>query len=172
MQHAVIGQVFLAEELVRRGHDVTLYAAGDSTANVRLAAGSCQSLRLIGLADFGPMFHLPMLSDVYDHAGEFDVIHSHVDCLSFPLTRMVHRANGLDYAWSTRPERLPPIYRSYSDLPVVSISNDQRRPLPEMNWIRTVYHGLPRDLLKLVLEPATIWLSRKDFPGEASRSRH
>lgn len=90
MQHAVIGQVFLAEELVRRGHDVTLYAAGDSTANVRLAAGSCQSLRLIGLADFGPMFHLPMLSDVYDHAGEFDVIHSHVDCLSFPLTRMVH----------------------------------------------------------------------------------
>lgn len=81
---------FWPKRLVRRGHDVTLYAAGDSTANVRLAAGSCQSLRLIGLADFGPMFHLPMLSDVYDHAGEFDVIHSHVDCLSFPLTRMVH----------------------------------------------------------------------------------
>jgi hypothetical protein len=84
-------------------------------------------------------------------------------------------ANGLDYAWSTRPERLLPIYRSYSDLPVVSISNDQRRPLPEMNWIRTVYHGLPRDLLKLVLEPPYLAFSegfpRRSVPISPLRSR-
>ena len=139
---------YLAEQLVRRGHDVTLYAAGDSTADVRLAAGSAQSLRLTGLDNFGPMFHLPMLSDVYDHADEFDVIHSHVDCLSFPLARMVRVPTVSTLHGRLDLTDLLPIYRSYSDLPVVSISNDQRRPLPEMNWIRTVYHGLPRDLLE------------------------
>jgi hypothetical protein len=78
---------YLAEELVRRGHEVTLYAAGDSTANAPLAPGVAQSLRLAGLDHFGPALHLPMLSDVYDNASRFDIIHSHVDCLSFPLAR-------------------------------------------------------------------------------------
>jgi len=144
---------YLAEELVRRGHKVTLYAAGDSTANAPLAPGVAQSLRLAGLDHFGPAFHLPMLSDVYDNAGRFDIIHSHVDCLSFPLARF-----GQVPTLSTMHGRLDlkellPIYRSYSDLPLVSISNDQRRPLPEMNWVRTVYHGLPRDLLKFNPNP-------------------
>ena len=79
---------YLAEELVRRGHEVTLFASGDSTAKVSLAAGFSQSLRLAGLDQWGPSYHLPMLSDVYDHACNFDVIHSHIDCLSFPLARL------------------------------------------------------------------------------------
>jgi glycosyltransferase involved in cell wall biosynthesis len=139
---------YLSEELVKRGHEVTLYAAGDSTAKVPLAAGSPQSLRLSGLDHLGPMFHLPMLSNVYDRARDFDVIHSHVDCLSFPLARLskvptLSTMHGrLDLA------ELLPVYRSYRDLPLVSISNHQRAPLPEMNWTATVYHGLPANLFE------------------------
>lgn len=138
---------YLAEELVRRGHEVTLYAAGDSTATVPLAAGSPEALRLKGLDHLGPMFHLPMLSEVYENAGRFDVIHSHVDCLSFPLARNVEVPTVSTMHGRLDLGEMLPIYRSYSDMPVVSISNDQRRPLPEMNWAATVYHGLPRNLL-------------------------
>ncbi len=139
---------YLAEELVRRGHEVTLYAAGDSTASVPLAAGSPQSLRLTGLDHLGPILHMPMLSDVYDNASHFDIIHSHVECLSFPLARhaCVPTVSTLHSRLDT--SELLPIYRNYSDLPVVSISKNQRRPMHELNWVRTVYHGLPRDLLK------------------------
>lgn len=139
---------YLAEELVRRGHEVTLYAAGDSAVKVPLVAGVPRSLRLAGLDHFGPSFHLPMLSDVYDHASRFDIIHSHVDCLSFPLARLVEVPTVSTMHGRLDLNELLPIYRSYTDLPLVSISNDQRRPLPEMNWIRTVHHGLPRNLLK------------------------
>jgi glycosyltransferase involved in cell wall biosynthesis len=139
---------YLADELVRRGHQVTLYAAGDSTTKVPLVAGTPQSLRLAGLDHFGNTFHLPMLSNVYDHASAFDVIHSHVDCLSFPFARLVAVPTVATMHGRLDIRELLPVYRSYRDLPVVSISNDQRRPLPEMNWLGTVYHGLPRDLLK------------------------
>jgi glycosyltransferase involved in cell wall biosynthesis len=139
---------YLAEELVRRGHEVTLYAAGDSTVDVPVAAGVPQSLRLAGLDHFGPAFHLPMLSDVYDNASRFDIIHSHVDCLSFPLARLVDVPTVSTMHGRLDLKELLPIYRSYSDLPVVSISDAQRRTLPRLNWMRTVHHGLPRDLLK------------------------
>jgi glycosyltransferase involved in cell wall biosynthesis len=139
---------YLSEELVKRGHKVTLYAAGDSTAKVPLAAGSPQSLRLTGLDHLGPMFHLPMLSNVYDRAHDFDIIHSHVDCLSFPLARLSKVPTlSTMHGRLDLPELLP-VYRSYRDLPLVSISNHQRAPLPEMNWTATVYHGLPRNLFE------------------------
>ena len=138
---------YLAEELARRGHQVTLFASGDSTARVPIEAGSPQALRLNGLDHLGPMLHLPMLSDVYQNAERFDVIHSHVDCLSFPLARHVQVPTVSTLHGRLDLGELQPIYRSYRDMPVISISNDQRRPLPEMNWVRTVYHGLPRNLL-------------------------
>ncbi len=138
---------YLAEELVRRGHEITLYAAGDSTAKVPLTAGSSEALRLKGLDYLGPLFHLPMLSEVYENAGRFDVIHSHVDCLGFPLARHVRVPTVSTMHGRLDLGEMLPVYNSYSDMPLVSISNDQRRPLPEMNWMRTVYHGLPRNLL-------------------------
>jgi glycosyltransferase involved in cell wall biosynthesis len=144
---------YLAEELARRGHEVTLYASGDSTAKVRLAAGSPRALRLAGLDHLGALFHLPMLSEVYDNPGRFDVIHSNIDCLCFALARHGQVPTVSTMHGRLDLEELKPIYRSYSDLPVVSISNDQRRPLPELNWVRTVYHGLPRDLLKFSPQP-------------------
>ena len=137
----------LAEELVRRGHDVTLFAAGDSTAKAPLAAGFPHSLRLSGLDHLGPSFHLPMLSNVYEHAGGFDIIHSHVDYWSFPFARLVPAPTVSTMHGRLDLSDLAPIYRHYSDLPVVSISDEQRHPLPELNWVGTVHHGLPRNLL-------------------------
>jgi glycosyltransferase involved in cell wall biosynthesis len=137
----------LCEELVRRGHEVTLFASGDSTAQARLRPGCAVSLRLSGFDRFGPAYHLPMLSDVFENAEQFDIIHSHVDCLSFPLQRLVKvptvstMHNRLD-----QPE-LACVYRRYKDLPLVSISNAQRDSLPEMNWVTTVLHGLPENLM-------------------------
>jgi glycosyltransferase involved in cell wall biosynthesis len=138
---------YLAEELVRRGHEVTLYASGDSTARVPIAAGAPQALRLIGMDQLGPALHMPMLSQVYDNAARFDIIHSHVDCLSFPLARHVKVPTISTMHGRLDVEEMLPVYRSYCDLPAVSISDDQRRPLPEMNWVGTVHHGLPPDLL-------------------------
>jgi glycosyltransferase involved in cell wall biosynthesis len=139
---------YLAEELVRRGHDVTLFAAGDSAAKVPLAGGVPQSLRFAGLDHLGPSFHLPMLSEVYDHANRFDIVHSHVDYWSFPLARLAPVPTVSTMHGRLDLKELAPIYRHYRDLPVVSISDEQRRPLAEMNWIGTVYHGLPTDLLR------------------------
>jgi glycosyltransferase involved in cell wall biosynthesis len=144
---------YLAEELVRRGHEVTLFAAGDSTANVALAAGAPQSFRLSGFDHLGPMFHMPMLSDVYERVTRFDIVHSHVDYLSFPFARLVQVPTVSTMHGRLDIKELLPIYRHYKDHPVVSISNDQRRPLPEMNWVGTVYHGLPCKLLKFRSEP-------------------
>ncbi|MGH7873686.1 MAG: glycosyltransferase, partial [Candidatus Binatia bacterium] len=127
----------LAEELARRGHEITLYAAGDSTAAVRLVAGCPQSLRLSGLDHFGSIYHLPMLSEVYDHASRFDIIHSHVDCLSFPLARQAKVPTISTMHGRLDLDEMLPIYRSYRDLPMVSISDDQRRPIPELNWVHT-----------------------------------
>lgn len=144
---------YLTEELVRRGHEVTLYAAGDSTANAPLAAGSPQALRLSGMDHLGPVLHMPMLSGVYDQANRFDIIHSHVDCLSFSLARLVQVPTVSTMHGRLDLKEMLPIYRYYKDHPVVSISHDQRRPLPEMNWVGTVYHGLPRNLLKFRSQP-------------------
>jgi hypothetical protein len=121
---------YLSEELVRRGHNVTLFAAGDSTAAVPLAPGSSVSLRLAGLDSLGPVLHLPMLSKVYDQASRFDIVHSHVDCLSFPMARLASVPTLSTMHGRLDIDELLPIYRHYCDLPVISISNDQRRPLP------------------------------------------
>jgi glycosyltransferase involved in cell wall biosynthesis len=146
---------YLAEELVRRGHDVTLFAASDSTVKVPLAVGMPQSLRLSGLDHLASSFHLPMLSQVYDHTDRFDIIHSHLEYWSFPLVRLVSVPSLSTMHGRLDLNELAPIYRHYRDLPVVSISNEQRWPLPEMNWVGTVYHGLPRNLLRFSSGPGS-----------------
>ena len=138
---------FLTEELIRQGHDVTLFASGDSVTAATLAPMAPCALRFqSGLRDaMAPM--LLMLEEVYRRADEFDVLHFHLDYWSYPLfsrqrTPFLTTLHGrLDL-----PE-LRPVYSRFSDAPVVSISDAQRRPLPEANYIATVYHGLPLDLL-------------------------
>jgi glycosyltransferase involved in cell wall biosynthesis len=136
---------YLTEELIRRGHDVTLFASGDSKARGRLVPGSPTALRLASKIRDPLGYHLCMLEEVRCRAHEFDVIHSHVDYLAYPFlvncpTPSVTTLHGrLDL------EDLDPIYRRFPDVPLVSISDAQRRPLSRCNWVRTVHHGLPSD---------------------------
>jgi glycosyltransferase involved in cell wall biosynthesis len=137
---------YLTEELVRQGHDVTLFASGDSVTDAKLEAPCYQSLRLnTGIFNReAPL--ISMMEQVFSAAEQFDVIHSHLDFLAFSLSRrspvpVVTTLHGrLDL-----PE-LVPVFRDFSELPLVSISDAQRRPLPWCNWVKTILHGLPHDL--------------------------
>jgi glycosyltransferase involved in cell wall biosynthesis len=138
---------YLTEALVRQGHDVTLFASGDSVTTARLHACWPSALRFdAGLSD--PQApHVLMLEAVFEQAGEFDLLHFHMDYSPFPLfsrhrTPFVNTLHGrLDL-----PEFVP-IFERFRHVPVVSISDAQRRPLPTANFVRTIYHGLPPDLL-------------------------
>lgn len=138
---------YLTEELVRRGHDVTLFASGDSVTSAKLTSGFPRSLRLAGLSALGPGFHLPMLAEIYENAKRFDVIHSHLDFWGFPFTRLCATPTITTMHGRLDLETFKPIYDRFTHVPLVSISNSQRLPLPLMNWIGTVFHGLPSDLL-------------------------
>ena len=138
---------YLTEELVRRGHRVTLFASGDSETNARLIAPAEKALRLNPDAEDRLSPHVIELGQVIEHATEFDLIHCHVDYLAFPLSQFaptptVHTLHGrLD-----QPEQVA-VFRQFHDVPLISISNAQREPLRHLgvNWLGTVYHGLPRD---------------------------
>ncbi len=137
---------YLTEELVRLGHEVTLFASGDSRTAAKLEPICHQALRLnTGIFNRDAPLIL-QLERVFGSPGHFDLIHSHLDFLGFPLARrspvpVVTTLHGrLDL-----PE-LEPVFREYAEMPLISISDAQRRPLPWANWQATVYHGLPRDL--------------------------
>lgn len=139
---------YITEELVRRGHEVTLFASGDSVTNAHLHAGSAEALRLIGKSEQGCFLQLPMISEAYKRAlaGDFDVVHTHVDYWAFPLAQLTHISSIATMHGRLDLPDLWPIYQSYSDVPVVSISDSQRHPLPHLNWQATIYHGLPSEL--------------------------
>src|SRR5574337_410010 len=134
---------FLTEELVRRGHDVTLFASGDSRTAAKLVAGCPQALRLDkrSVDKMAPQFLL--LERVFKQAEEFDIIHFHCDYLHFPWSRRnVCRRLTTLHGRLDIPE-LVPMYREFPNEPVATISDSQRRPLHWANWAATVYHGLP-----------------------------
>jgi glycosyltransferase involved in cell wall biosynthesis len=139
---------WLTEELVALGHEVTLFASGDSVTSARLEAMWPRSLRLDGSVRDPNALHMVLVELVYRRASEFDLIHFHLDYYPFSLfsrqsTPFVTTMHGrLDL-----PEHQP-VFDEFSSVPVVSISNAQRRALPQANWVRTVHHGLPEDLLR------------------------
>jgi len=139
---------WLTEELLALGHEVTLYASGDSTTSARLEAVWPRALRLDGAVRDPNALHMMMLERVYRRAGDFDFLHFHLDYYPFSLfsrqpTPFVTTLHGrLDL-----PEHQP-VFETFRAMPVVSISNAQRRPVPRANWVRTVHHGLPIDLLR------------------------
>ena len=137
---------YLSEELVRLGHDVTLFASGDSETSARLVACSKSALRLDpAVAD--PVAHLTlMLERVRQHAHEFDVLHFHVEHLHLPLFRPMARKTVTTLHGRLDGPDLPDLYREFRDMPLVSVSHSQRRPLEFANWVGTVYHGLAREV--------------------------
>jgi len=137
---------YLTEELVRLGHDVTLFASGDSVTSARLVKCSERSLRMDPKCKDRLAYHMMMLEKVFAEPDEFDVYHFHIDYLHFALSRRlnVNRLTTL-HGRLDLPD-LAPLYKCFSDEPLVSISNSQRTPLSWANWLSTVYHGLPTDL--------------------------
>ncbi len=137
---------YLTEELVRAGHEVTLFASGDSCTSARLVPVCPRALRLDpGTVDPLP-HHLLMLEEVARREHEFDIIHYHVDYLHFPLSRRLRTPQLTTLHGRLDIPDLQPLYREFQDMPVVSISDAQRTPLPFARWVGTVHHGIPRDL--------------------------
>ncbi len=138
---------WLTEELVALGHDVTLFASGDSRTSARLEAIWPRALRLDSSIRDPYALHMTMLELVRRQAGEFDILHFHLDYFPFSLfsrqsTPFITTLHGrLDL-----PEHQP-VFTTFSSVPVISISKSQRRPVPQANWVETIYHGLPAQLL-------------------------
>lgn len=134
---------YLTEELVRHGHEVTLFASGDSQTAASLHATVPAALRL-NPAIKDPAYQVLQLEEVRRRAHEFDVVHFHSEYLHLPLIR----ALGLTNAVTTMHGRLDlpdyrPLFTEFCDAPLVSISASQRTPLDQCNWVGTVHHGLP-----------------------------
>ena len=136
----------LTEELVRLGHDVTLFASGDSETKARLVPACDVALwRDPNCREVLP-HHVRLMELVFREARKFDVIHFHCDYLHFPLLRRQATPGVTTLHGLVNPHDLQPLFDLYGETPLVSISDSQRRPMPAANWQATVYHGLPRDL--------------------------
>jgi glycosyltransferase involved in cell wall biosynthesis len=139
---------WLTEELVALGHDVTLFASGDSVTSARLESMWPTALRLDGSVRDPNALHISMMEQVARRAKEFDLLHFHLDYYPFSVmsrqpTPFLTKLHGrLDL-----PEH-GPVFTTFPTVPVVSISNAQRRPAPNAHWISTVYHGMPEGLLR------------------------
>lgn len=144
---------YLTEELVRQGHEVTLFASGDSVTRARLVAACPRALRLAPDCIDSLAHHLILLEEVFRRAAEFDVIHFHVDYLHFPWTRRHPVPHVTTLHGRLDIPDLVPLHREFAGMPVVSISNAQREPLPGLDWQGTVHHGLPEDLHAFSGEP-------------------
>jgi glycosyltransferase involved in cell wall biosynthesis len=136
---------FITEELVRQGHDVTLFASGDSITRARLISVFKNSLRLDDDCVDSLAHHIVLLQTIQEHIKEFDVIHYHIDYLHYPLSRLNQTPNITTLHGRLNIHDLQNVYRVFSDMPVVSISKSQRSPLPHINWVGNVYHGLPKN---------------------------
>jgi glycosyltransferase involved in cell wall biosynthesis len=137
---------YLTEELVRRGHEVTLFASGDSQTRARFIPCCPSALRLDAACTDAMAYHFAMLEKVQRRADEFDILHYHVDYLHYPFTVRHGRPNVTTLHGRLNIPELVPVYEEFPRMAVVSISDAQRAPLPWINWQGTVYHGLPPDL--------------------------
>jgi glycosyltransferase involved in cell wall biosynthesis len=144
---------WLTEELVRRGHDVTLFASGDSQSAARLVACVPQGLRLAGIRDHTSN-HLVMLDHVRRHAADFDIIHFHVDLLPAALFRdLTHKCLTTLHGRLDIPDHMP-VYSAFPEMPLVSISLSQRTPMPaHTRWLANIHHGLDSSAFRFEPRP-------------------
>jgi glycosyltransferase involved in cell wall biosynthesis len=150
---------WLTEELVRQGHQVTLFASGDSITAAELVACAPTALRLDARV-LDPLAHITvMLERVRQRAEEFDLIHFHTDYFHFPaFSTIAHRTLTTLHGRLDLPD-LPAVFRVFSQMPLVSIARHQRQPLRFANWTGNVYHGLPRDVLPYCTAPSWDYLA-------------
>jgi glycosyltransferase involved in cell wall biosynthesis len=146
---------YLTEELVQMGHEVTLYASGDSITQALLRPMSHMALRLDKHSVDPVADHVLLAERVFQDADQFDVIHSHIDYIAYPLYRRMQTPHVTTLHGRLDIPNLTNLYREFNDIPLVSISNYQRLSLPWAFWIATVYHGIPAGLYEY-----------KDKPGE------
>jgi glycosyltransferase involved in cell wall biosynthesis len=137
---------YLTEELVRMGHEVTLFASGDSVTRAHLEPQCPRSLRLDQNCLDQIAHHILMVERVHQKASDFDIIHAHIDYYPFSMMRRIDTPSVTTLHGRLDIPDLVPLYREFADIPLVSISIAQREPLPWVNWQGTVYHGLPRNL--------------------------
>ncbi len=144
---------WLTEELVRQGHDVTLFASGDSMTAANLVACTSEAIRLSEtMVDYMPHYTM-MVDRVRRLSQAFDILHFHIDMFHFPLFRgMENRTVTTLHGRQDLPD-LWPFYEAFPDMPLVSISNSQRKPIAEANFAGTVLHGLPESLHKPNYDP-------------------
>jgi glycosyltransferase involved in cell wall biosynthesis len=144
---------YLTEELVGLGHEVTLFASGDSVTPAELVPVTPKALRLDPkVRDFTPYVCM-LLDEVVRRANEFDVLHFHIEMLHFPCFRhLAARTVTTLHGRLDLPDH-PPFYRTFPQYPLVSISHAQRRPMPPVNWLATIPHGLQPHLLNFNAEP-------------------
>jgi glycosyltransferase involved in cell wall biosynthesis len=137
---------YLTDELVRQGHDVTLFASGDSLTNATLQPMCEQGLRKAnGVSNPQAPFTL-MLEKAFASADQFDLLHSHLDFLTFPLARRCGTPVLTTLHGRLDLPELKPVFAEFIDSPLISISHAQRQPLAWANWQQTIYHGLPQHL--------------------------
>ncbi|MGA2388643.1 MAG: glycosyltransferase family 4 protein [Candidatus Sulfotelmatobacter sp.] len=141
---------WLTEELVRMGHDVTLFASGDSVTTARLVPLSPRALRLDSQCKDPIARHVLMMEQVFSESANFDLIHSHVDYLHFSLSRRTATPCLSTLHGRLDIPDLVPLYQAFREMPLVSISDAQRKPLSWANWQGTVHHGMPRKSLRLM----------------------
>lgn len=137
---------YLTEELVQRGHEVTLFASGDSNTNARLISSCPQSLRLSNNNKNELIHHIVQLQMVQERLEEFDIIHYHTDYFHYPLSKINGSVHLTTLHGRLDVPDLQQLYNTFQETPLVSISYSQREPLPRANWVETVYHGLPKDI--------------------------
>lgn len=145
---------YLTEELVRMGHDVTLFASGDSTTSAELVSCAQMALRLDPRVIQQEAYYMVMLDRVRRMADEFDILHFHLDYPQFPLFRGLAERTVTTLHLRQDVADLKTLYAAFPEMPLVSISDSQRRPVSSANFVGTVYHGLPTDLLKPTYNPS------------------
>jgi glycosyltransferase involved in cell wall biosynthesis len=144
---------YLTDELVRLGHEVTLFASADSITAAELVSCASMALRLDGNVRNPIPYYLLMLDRVRKLAEDFDILHFHIDQFHFPLfAQMADRTVTTLHGRQDCPD-LKPLYIGFSEMPLVSISNEQRRPIAKANFVATVPHGIPTSLHTPIFNP-------------------